>query len=137
MALPVVAAIASYAGGKIKEAAALATIVVILSWIMDWLGILPDWIWSLVKTALDALWLLLKDFFLWIFDSVLGLLVSILDSLEFDMSAFNPANYIGGASADTINMLSLVRVPEAIAIILSAIVIRLLLQLIPFTRLGS
>lgn len=137
MAVPVVAEIAAYAAGKIKQAAALGTLVVILSWIMDWLGLFPDWLWHFLKRGLDAIWLLLRDMFLWVFDTVLGFVVSLLNEVDIDFSFANPANYIGGVGSDILNIINLIRLPEALTIIVSAIVIRVVLQLIPFTRLGS
>ncbi|MOA59084.1 hypothetical protein D3C78_1836160 [compost metagenome] len=43
----------------------------------------------------------------------------------------------GAIPAEVLNVLGLLGAGEAVAIIISAIGVRMLLQLIPFTRLGS
>lgn len=98
---------------------------------------MATWLLALVIAMFAAWWLLGTDLGCWMFEQVLLLTISILDGLNLDFSVFNPAAYVSGLPADTVNMLGLIRVPEALAIILSAIVIRITLQLIPFTRLGS
>lgn len=137
MALPAIAAIASAVGGVIKATAAIGAIMVTLFFIADWLKIFPDWLSVLLFAVLTAAGRMLKDLFFWILDNVLEFVVAILESLEFDFSLFNPAQYIGGMPADVVNVIGLIRVPEAIAIILAAIGIKVILQLIPFTRLGG
>jgi hypothetical protein len=95
------------------------------------------WIAALVVLMYAAWWLLGTDLGCWAFEQMLQLVASILNSITFDFSAFNPGQYISGLPADVVNMLGLIRVGESLAIIVSAIIIRVTLQLIPFTRLGS
>lgn len=137
MALPLVAPIVSVVVGGLKISAAVAAIMAALVFIQDWLGIFPDWLVNVFATLFSALVSMLKDVVLWVFEQVLDLIIYILDGFEFDFSVFNPAQYIGGMPADVVNVVGLIRVPEAVAIILAAIGIKVILQLIPFTRLGG
>ena len=82
-----------------------------------------------------TLWDLSKEVFFFIFDSVLELVVHILVLLDFDISFLDPCQ--SGITAEIANILGLIGLGEAFAIIISAITIRILLQLVPFTRLGS
>lgn len=95
------------------------------------------WIGTLVVAVFAALWLIGQDGFCWIMEQLLKLIQGILDSLPGDFELFNPAQYINGLPAELVNMVGLCRVGESLAIILAAILIKLSLQIIPFTRLGS
>jgi hypothetical protein len=100
---------------------------------------LASWLGSLVVAAFAAFWLLGTDLVCWVFESVLKLTGTLLDGLPGTdaFQALNPAQYISAAPAELVNIIGLLRVGEALAIILGAISIKLLLQLVPFTRLGS
>ena len=88
------------------------------------------------KDIFDAIWQLAKDFFIWIFESILELATSALNAIDFgDFDQY--ANTLGTLPSDILNVLGLIGFGEAIGIIFVAIGIRFLLQLIPFTRLGS
>lgn len=95
------------------------------------------WIGALAVACFAAWWLLGTDLFAWLFEQVLDIAISALNALDVDFQQFNPGNYIGGLPPELVNMLGLLRVGEAFTIIASAAVIRITLQLIPFTRLGS
>lgn len=95
------------------------------------------WIGSLFVAVFAALWLIGQDGFCWIMEQMLLLIQSILNSLPGDFDLFNPAQYINGLPPEIVNMVGLCRVGEALGIILGAILIKLSLQIIPFTRLGS
>lgn len=99
-------------------------------------GFFP-WLYNVIKAIFQALWVMLGDFFLWIFESILDLVKTIIQSIPVNASTFDASSYLSGAGADLMNMLGAIRVPEAIGLIITALGIRLLLQLIPFTRLGS
>lgn len=97
------------------------------------------WFGLLFKACFVALWLLGTDAFCWLFEGVLAVVQSVLDGLPGpdSFSLFNPAQYIAGLPPDFVNMIGLIRLGEAFAMILAAILIKLTLQIIPFTRLGS
>lgn len=84
-----------------------------------------------------GLWLLGTDLGAWIFEQVLNIAIAALNSIPFDGEMFNPGTYIAALPPEMTNILGLIRLGECLAIIGSAILIRIILQLIPFTRLGS
>lgn len=100
---------------------------------------LAAWLGSLAVAVFAAAWLLGTDIVCWAFEGLLKLLQGLLTGLPGTeaFSALNPAQYINGAPADLVNMIGLMRIGEALAIILAAIGVKLVLQVIPFTRLGS
>lgn len=96
-----------------------------------------QWFLDLFEALLTALLDMLKDLICWILEALFALIQTLLNALPGDMGVFNPGTYISGLPSDLVNMLGLLRVGEALAIILAAILIKIALQLIPFTRLGS
>lgn len=100
---------------------------------------LAAWVGALAVAAFSALWVLGTDVVCWFFESILKLITTMLNGLPGTdaFAALNPAQYINGAPADLVNMIGLMRLGEGLAIILGAIAIKLVLQLVPFTRLGS
>lgn len=95
------------------------------------------WTGALAVAAFSAMWFLGTDLFVWLFDQSLGLAASVLDTFSFDAELFNPAAYIDALPPEILDMLRLCRVGECMAIIAASVVVRIMLQLIPFTRLGS
>lgn len=87
---------------------------------------------SVVFTIFD----MLKDFFFWLVDTLLTFAISLLNAISFPVT-WNPSQYISALPPEVKNMLGLIGLQEAFSIIVSAILIRLALQLIPFVRLGS
>ena len=94
------------------------------------------WLGLVVVAFFAAFWLLAKDVVSWGFDQVLTVAVSAVSSISATPLT-SLADTVGPLPASLINVLSLLGVGTAISIILAAISIRLVLQLIPFTRLGS
>lgn len=95
-----------------------------------------SWFGDLFVAVFVSLWDVLKDVFAWLFDQCMSVVVSAVSSLDVSgMSSYASAS--GSLPASILNVLSLLGVGTAIGIITSAIGIRLILQLIPFTRLGS
>lgn len=106
------------------------------SFLWTWIVDVAVWLLDLIKSLFEVVWKLLTDVVCWCFDKFLGLAVSILGS--FDTSALGSwSSAAGSLGSEILNILGLLGVHYALGIILSAIVIRILLQLIPFTRLGS
>lgn len=95
------------------------------------------WLIVLVLAMFVAYWLLGTDLATWVFEQILDVVILALGSIDVDFELFNPAQYIAGLPEDVTNMIGLIRVGESFAIILAAIMVRIALQLIPFTRLGS
>lgn len=94
------------------------------------------WFGALAVAVFAALWLVVKDAFSWVFDQLLTVAVSALSSIDVT-TVSSLASAAGSLPASVLNVLALLGVGTAISIISAAIVIRLALQLIPFTRLGS
>lgn len=95
-----------------------------------------DWIGSLAVMAFQALWDLVRDAACWPFEQLMDVVVMAVAAV--DLSGLNGYSTAWGSlPAEIINVLGLLGVGEASVIIVTAIGIRLVLQLIPFTRLGS
>jgi hypothetical protein len=111
------------------------------------MGELASWFWEQIKAALrwigdlflevfKAIWDLLTDLVCWVFDKLLDLAVSAVAGLNVSAISGSVSAW-GSIPPEVMNILSLLNVGTAIAIITAAITIRLVLQLIPFVRLGS
>ncbi len=92
---------------------------------------------ALAVAAFAAAWLLGTDLGAWLFEQVLGVAIMALNSFSLDPELFNPGSYIDALPVEVTNMLGLLRIGECIAIIAGAVLVKITLQLIPFTRLGS
>jgi hypothetical protein len=102
-------------------------------------GQLASWFINLFKAVFTSAWLILQDICTWVFIESLKLVALVLNALPGAdaFGALNPGQYMSSLSAETVQILGLIRIGEAFAIILAAIAIKLALQVIPFTRLGS
>lgn len=95
-----------------------------------------DWIGKLVKALVAAFWDLLTDLVCWVVEKMLDIAVAAAST--FDTAPFTAAAAVfGEIPPELLNVLALLGVGTAISIITAAITIRLVLQLIPFVRLGS
>lgn len=102
-----------------------AKIVAVLVWFAD-----------LFVSIFVAVWDVCKDAFSWCFEQLLDVAISGITAL--DLSGLDSYAQAGGSlPAALLNILALLGVGTAISIITAAIGIRIVLQLIPFTRLGS
>ena len=94
------------------------------------------WIGLLFVAIFVAGWDFVRDAFTWLLDELMHVAVLALGAI--DVSAMQSASqWWGGLPAEIMNMLGLLGFGIAMGIIFAAIAIRLVLQLIPFTRLGS
>lgn len=91
---------------------------------------------GLVTSIFLSLWTILTDIFLWVFDQLMSLMVSIVSALDLAAITSNAAVF-GEIPAEVLNVLGLCGIGECLVVLAAAITIRILLQLIPFTRLGS
>ena len=100
------------------------------------LAAIVSWFGDLAVSVFKAGWDMLSDIVCWGFDGLLGIAVTAMNAL--DLSGLNGA--FGAWSQlppDLLNVMGLMGVGAASAIVVAAIGVRLLLQLIPFPRLGS
>lgn len=100
------------------------------------LAAIVGWFGKLAVAVFQAAWDMLSDLMCWGFDGLLGIVATAMDAI--DLSGLNGA--FGSWSQlppELINAMGLLGVGACSVIIVAAIGIRLTLQLIPFTRLGS
>lgn len=107
-----------------------------LSMLIAKLAAAVKWIGLLFVAVFTAGWDLLRDVPAWVLDESMQVAVSAVGSIDVSKMQ-NAGQWWGGMPAEILNMLGLIGFGEAMAIIVAAISIRLVLQLIPFTRLGS
>ncbi|MDP1712884.1 MAG: DUF2523 family protein [Candidatus Nanopelagicaceae bacterium] len=111
------------------------------------MGDLASWFWGQIKRALVWIGDLFTDVFIaawdffmdgvsWVFDKLLDLAVSAVGGMSTGIFT-DAAQAFQLIPPDVLQILSLLGVGQCIAIITAAITIRLVLQLIPFVRLGS
>lgn len=94
------------------------------------------WLGQLFVAVFVALWDLLRDALTWPFEQVMTLIQTALGAIDLSGISTSGLN-MGTVPAEMMNLLSLLGIGTALGMIVAAIGIRLLLQLIPFTRLGS
>lgn len=93
------------------------------------------WISDLFIAVFVALFDLVKDGFSWLFEQMLEIVIDALEGI--DVSGISAAGGWGDLPAEVLNILALLGVAQAVSIIIASIGIRLVLQIIPFVRLGS
>lgn len=104
-------------------------------WLKDTLTTLVKFFLDLIVKVFEAVWDMLTDLICWIIENILDLVISAVKAIDFDgLSGLAPASAL---PAEILNVMSLCGVGTAVGIITTAIGVRLALQLIPFTRLGS
>ncbi len=97
---------------------------------------LAGWFGKLYVAVFKAVWDVVTDMVCWTLDGVLSVAVSMVSTvqtggIEASLGAW------GSIPGEVLNVLGLLGAGEAVAIITTAIGVRLILQLIPFVRLGS
>jgi hypothetical protein len=108
----------------------------LISGFFSFVAEIPGWILDVITALFASVLLMLKDLVSWVFESILGLASSAISSFDFSgITAY--VSYLGSLPAEVVNILGLCGIGEALGIIAVAIIIRIFLQLIPFTRLGS
>lgn len=94
------------------------------------------WIGKLFVALFVSFWDFFRDILVWPFEQILDIVVSAISSLDFGTLSDGASSW-GSLPGEVINILGLLGVAPAAAIITTAITVRLVLQLIPFVRLGS
>lgn len=106
-----------------------------LDWLKQKLVDIIQWFADMFVAVFVAAWDIFRDLFAWVFEQLLDIAIAAANSL--DLSRFDNVTGWGELPSEIINIMGLLGIGTASSIILSAVVIRLVLQLIPFTRLGS
>lgn len=104
-----------------------------MEWLVDLFNKLLEFLYQLLLTLFD----MLKDIFLWIVEQVMNAVNMVLPSVFALFAPVDMSQYMTSIPPKVAWVFAAVGVPQCLSIILAAITIRLLLQLIPFTRLGS
>jgi len=94
------------------------------------------WIGQLFVKCFLALWDFIRDAACWPFEQVMQICVSAVNAIDLGSLQASTSS-LGSLPGEVLNILGLLGVGTAISIITAAIGVRLVLQLIPFTRLGS
>ena len=114
----------------------MQAIATAIGYVLEKIGAALAWIGDLLKAAFVSLWHIATDLVVWVFDSMLGIAVGVLSAFDFS----GLSQYVGawaGLPPMVLEVLSAVGLSTAVGIIVTAIGIRIMLQLVPFTRLGS
>lgn len=106
------------------------------NWLKQRIIDVVQWVADLFVAVFEALWDLLSDTLAFAFESILDIVISAVQSIDVSVFDGVEANW-GSLPGEIINVLGLLGVGQASTMILGAIGLRLLLQLIPFTRFGS
>ncbi|WP_434998676.1 DUF2523 family protein [Vibrio scophthalmi] len=104
-----------------------------MSWITDLFNKLISFLYSLILSLVE----MIKDVFLWAMEEIFKA-VKLLLSTVFGL--FDPVDigqYLDNIPPNVAWVMSAVGLPQCLTIIIAAITVRILLQLVPFTRLGS
>lgn len=92
---------------------------------------------NLCLSVLLSVWDMTIDLLCFIFEIIFSLVVSLVDGLGGVFSSFSLLQYLSVLPDDMINVMALIGINEVSSIIVSALIVRFVLQLIPFVRLGS
>ena len=88
-------------------------------------------------SLLLSLMVMLQDMFIFLYESFMDVCISIINGFGSVMSVFDVTQYFSSLPASVLNILGLIDLGTCTQMVAAAIAIRILLQLIPFTRLGS
>lgn len=104
---------------------------------LDWLATtwleFKQFLWSIVLSVQA----ILKDLFTWLFEQILTLSQYALSGMDSYFVALDITQYLSNIPSGLQWFMSSIGIPQSLSMIMTAVTIRLLLQLIPFTRLGS
>src|SRR5665647_2194478 len=88
------------------------------------------WFGALAVAVCVSLWDIFKDSFCWVFEQMMSVSTSAVGSIDVSAMSGYSAQGWGALTGPIVNILGLLGVGTAIAVIASAISIRLVLQLI-------
>lgn len=104
---------------------------------LDWFAHRWNDFLNLLYSLLLSLFDMLKDLACFLFEAIFSIVHLAISGLGSMLGAMNIIQYFSMLPADVQNIMAIAGVNDASAIIVTAIGVRLILQLIPFTRLGS
>lgn len=104
-----------------------------LDWLAQKWNEFVDFIYRVFLSCVDFL----KDFLWWTLDHLFGAVLVIVDGLASLFQGLNPVQYISAIPAETQYYMAICGFNDAMSMLVSALIIRFFLQLIPFVRFGS
>jgi len=102
--------------------------------ILSKLSKFAEWFLSVFLQIFKDIWFMATDVVCWFFESSISIAITALNSISMP---FDPSTYYSMIPSEAANILGYVGIPQAIAIIVAALVVRFILQTIPFVRWGS
>lgn len=100
-----------------------------------------DWLGKVFKSLVKSLWDLLTDLVFWLFESLFALAADLIKGIVQSFNLSSLSNTLNGywdmVPLDVQTVMSAIGLPTALGIVITGILIRFGLQLIPFVRLGS
>ncbi|GAB1110738.1 MAG: hypothetical protein SwBeaMacB_13850 [Shewanella algae] len=103
-----------------------------------------DWLAQKWNEFVDLLYMLFlswvdfyTDYLFWILDTLFQAIIFILGTFGDLFQGLNPMQYISAIPPETQYFLAICGFNDAMSMIVSSLIIRFMLQLIPFVRLGS
>ncbi|WP_260261721.1 VSK receptor [Vibrio intestinalis] len=103
-----------------------------MGWITDLVNKIMEFFYSLFLSLIDAI----KDIVAYVFDQFLSVTNALVDGVIVSLSAIPMPETLPLPSGVSWVM-SQIGVPQMLVMVSASLVVRLLLQLIPFVRLGS
>ena len=100
-----------------------------------------EWVGKLLKSIFEAAWNFITDAFVWLFDKLFGLAADLLNGVADTFGLDGIADTVRGLWSAlppvVVQVTQAIGLSTAVGIIVTALLIRFALQLIPFVRLGS
>jgi len=112
----------------------MATLGKFFTSLLGKLSALADWLLAVFKQIFVDVWAMVTDVACWFVEGSLGVAASALSAID---TPFNPQTYYGMIPAEAGQVLGLVGITQGVTIIVSALLVRFVLQTIPFVRWGS
>ena len=78
-----------------------------------------------------------RDFFWWILDSTMQLVIELLNSISLSFDVISPLQYIDAIPEGTKYFMAAVGFNESCGMIIAALTIKFVMRLIPFIRIGG
>lgn len=104
-----------------------------LDWFAETWNEAKQFLYSVVLTIQE----IFKDMYIWLFESLMDISLLAINGLDSFFSGLDVATYISSLPSGVSYYASASGLSQAMGMVIIAITIRLLLQLIPFVRLGS
>lgn len=96
-----------------------------------------NWLYEILYAMVATIGVMLYDLLLFIMSGFFALGRLALDGVALTLNTLNLGSYMTFLSPEVKSWIIAIGIPEAIGMIITAITVRIILQLIPFTRLGS